>query len=69
VGVREAGLAAESSAATATLAAPTRAATDTQLQEALANSRRQSIAGFVVLTFVVLVMLGGMILLAKWLAP
>jgi Na+/proline symporter len=40
-----------------------------ELQLAVQKARRQSIIGFVSLIFVVLGMLGGMVLLARWLSP
>jgi Na+/proline symporter len=54
---------------TATMVAPASAATRESLAEALQESRRQGIVGFVVLVGVVLAMLAGMLVLAKWLEP
>jgi hypothetical protein len=51
------------------MVAPASAATRESLAEALQESRRQGIVGFVVLVGVVLAMLAGMLVLAKWLEP
>jgi Na+/proline symporter len=69
VGVPDTETELTSGTATATLVAPSRAATVQSLEQARVEARRQGTIGFVVLMGVVVVMLGGMILLARWLAP
>jgi Na+/proline symporter len=54
--------------ATATIVAP-KTAINADLKKAIQAARRQSLTGFVVLIGVVVAMLVGIMLLAKWLAP
>jgi Na+/proline symporter len=63
------GAPAAGGAAVATIVAPARVTQKEALEQALGESRRQGLVGFIVLIGVVVVMLGGMWALAAWLKP